>query len=125
MIVKWKKAADNKKGFDALLTDLSKAFDSIRHDLLKLHTYRLSFPALKLMQDCLQNHKQRTKVGTAYSNWQDILAGVPQGSILGPVLLNIFLCDLFLDQGNYYFTNYADDTTPYVVGDNTTDVLSS
>ena len=67
---KWKKAVDNKKVFGALLTDLSKAFDCISHDLLiaKLHTCGLSFPALKLMQDYLQNCKQRTKVGTTYSN---------------------------------------------------------
>ena len=55
----------------------------------------------------------------------DILVVVPQGSIPGPILFNIFLCDLFLDQKNNYFTNYADSTTPYVVGDNTTDVLFS
>ena len=124
---KWKKAVDNKKVFGALLTDLSKAFDCISHDLLiaNLHTYGLSFPALKLMQDYLQNRKQRTKIGTTYSNWQDIPDYVTQGSILGPILFNIFLCDLFLDQGNNYFNNYADDTTRYVVGDNTIDVLSS
>ena len=77
-----------------------------------LHADGLSFPALKLMQDYLQNCKQRTKVETVYSNWQDILAGVPQGSFIEPILFNIFLCDLFLDQGNNYFTNYADDTAP-------------
>ena len=73
----------------------------------------------------LQNRKQRFKVGTAYSNWQDILAVVPQGSILGPILFSIFLFDLFLDQGNNYFTDYVDDTTPYLLGDNTADVPSS
>ena len=102
-------------------------FTVTSHDFLiaKLHTCRLTFPALKLMQVYLQNRKQRTKVGTACSNWQDIIAGVPQGSILGPILFNILLCDRFLHQGNNYFTNYADDTTPYVVDDNITDVLSS
>ena len=127
IIEKWKKPVDNKIVFEVLLTDLSKAFDSISHVLLiaKLHAYRLSYSALILMQDYLQNSKQRAKVGTAYSNWQDILAGVPQGSVLGPTLFNIFLCYLFLDQGNYHFTNYEDDTTPCVVGNNTTAVLSS
>ena len=78
-----------------------------------------------MIQGYLQNRKQRFKVGTAYSNWQDILAVVPQGSILGPILFNIFLFDLFLDQGNNYFTDYVDDTTPYLLGDNTADVPSS
>ena len=61
MIDKWKKAVDNNKVFGALLTDLSKAFDCICHDLLvaKLNAYGLSFPALKMIQDYLQ--KQRTK----------------------------------------------------------------
>ena len=109
-----KKVVDNKKVFGALLTDVSKAFDSISHDfkvtrirIRIVYAYGLPFPALKLMQDYLQNHKQRAKIGTAYSNWQDILAGVPQGSIVGSILFNIFLCDAFLDQGNNYLTNYA------------------
>ena len=57
MIDKWKKAIDNNKVFGALLTDLSKAFDCICHDLLvaKLNAYSLSFPALKRIEDYLQN----------------------------------------------------------------------
>ena len=111
MLEKWKHAVDNKKDFGALLTDLSKAFDCICHDLLiaKLNAYGLSFPALKLVHNYLRNRKQRTKNGTAYSLWETFFPGVPQGSILGP------FCDLFLTIERNYFTNYADDTTPCVI----------
>ena len=68
MLEKWKHAVDNKKVFGALLTDLSKAFNCICHDLLiaKLNAYGLSLPALKLVYNYLQNRKQRPKNGTAY-----------------------------------------------------------
>ena len=63
MIDKWKKAVDNHKVTGAVLTDLSKAFDCICHDLLivKLNAYELSLPALKLIAEYLQNRKQRNK----------------------------------------------------------------
>ena len=70
MIDKWKKAANSKKVFRAVLTDLSKDFDFIYHDLLiaKLNAYGLSLPASKLVKDYLQNKPQRTKVGSSYSD---------------------------------------------------------
>ena len=78
-----------------------------------------------LKTDYLQNWKQRTKIGSSYSDCEDIILGVPQGSILGPLLFNIFLCDLFLEDENDYFANYADDTTTYSVGSTTTEVLEN
>ena len=126
MIDKWKKAADNNKAFDAVLTDLLKAFDCVCHDLLvaKLHAYGLSLAALKIFQDYLLNRKQRTNIGSSYNTWKNIVSGVSQGSILGPLLFNI-LYDLFLEHEDYCFTNYADDTTSYVVANNTTEVIES
>ena len=111
MINKWKKVVYSNKAFGALLTDLSKAFDCICHDLqiAKLHAYGLSLSALKMIQDFLLNQKQRTKIGSFYSTWENIRSGVPQGSILGPPLFNIFLCELFLEHEDCCFTNYADD----------------
>ena len=125
MIDNWKKAVDNHKVFEVVFTDLSKAFDCICHDLLiaKLNAYGLSLPALKLITNYLQNGKQRAKIGSIYSDWEDIISGVPQGSIRGPLLFHIFLRDLFLEDENNYFPNYADDTTPYSAGSTTTEVL--
>ena len=70
---KWKKAVDSNKVFGAVLIDLSKPY-FICHDLLiaKFNAYGLSLPALKLIKDYLQNRKQRTKIGSSYSNWEDI-----------------------------------------------------
>ena len=102
-----------------------KAFDSICHDLsvAKLHAYGQSLPALKMIQDYLLNQKQKTKIGFSYSTWKNIISGVPQGLISGPLFFNIFLCDLFVEQENCCYVNYADDITLYIVANNTTGVL--
>ena len=96
MIEKWKRMLDKGSTCGALLTDLSKAFDCLPHDLLlaKLHAYGITYKSLKILY--LTNRKQRVRIGNLYSSWYDILAGVPQGSILEPLLFNIFLSDLFL-----------------------------
>ena len=98
MLETWKKSADKGKDFGALLTDLSKAFDCLDHELLtaKLNAYGFSLPALRLVNDYLSNRKQRTKIENTYSTWVDIIFEVPQGSILGPLLFKVFLADLFL-----------------------------
>ena len=107
------------------MTDLSKAFDCLPHELLiaKLHAYGFSLSALRLMYSYLSNRKQRTKINESYSFWEEILYGVPQGSILGPLLFNIFMCDLFLIVNDIDFANYADDNTPFIFGNNPIEVL--
>ena len=98
MIEKWKKVLGNGGAFGALLTDLSKAFDYIPHDLIiaKLEAYGFQIDALRLVYDYQSNRKQRVKLNVTFSSWRDIEYGVPQGSILGPLLFNIHLCNLLL-----------------------------
>ena len=83
MLEIWKRSVDNGKAFGALLTDLSKAFDCLDHELLiaKLNAYGFSLTASKLIYDYLSNRKQRTKINPSYNSWHEIIFGVPQGSI--------------------------------------------
>ena len=97
MIEKWRKSLDAGGAFGALLTDLSKAFDCLPHELLiaKLYAYGVDIPSRKLLHSYLTKPKQTVQLNDLYSPWSEIFFGVPQGSILGPLLFNIFLCDLF------------------------------
>ena len=83
MFEKWKSAVDKGKQFGAPLTDLSKAFGCISHELIlaKLHAYGCSLRVLRLTHSYLTNRKQRTRVNGDYRSREEILFGVPQGSI--------------------------------------------
>ena len=115
MIEKWRKFIDIGGHADALLTDLSKAFDCIDHELLivKLHAYGFDNDALKFIYSYLKGRKQRTKINSSCSSFAEILFGIPQGSILGPLLLNANIWDLFYDIDDLDFASFADDNTPY------------
>ena len=115
MIEKWCKFLDIGGHAGALLTDLSKAFDCIDHELLiaKLHAYGFDNDALKFIYSYLKGRKQRTKVNSSYSSFAETLFGVPQGSILGPLLFNAYISYLFYDIDDLDFVSFADDNTPY------------
>ena len=109
----WKTKLDNNYIVGALLMDLSKAFDCIPHDLLiaKLNAYGEDENALVLIYSYLKRRKQSVRINNTYSSFQTILSGVPQGSVLGPILFNVYLNDLFLFIKQATLYNYADDNT--------------
>ena len=121
MIEKWKRVFDENMKVGAIFIDLSKAFDTLNPRLLlaKLKAYGLQPNALKQMENYRTNRFQKTKVNS-YSSWSEIIAGVPQKSILGPLLFNIFL-NLFL-YPEERLSNFADDNTLYSIGDTTESV---
>ena len=76
-----------------------------------MHAYGFNMDALKLILSYLTNREQATCINSIYSMLQEIISGVPQGSILGPIILNIFINDLLLFLVNCNVHNYADDNT--------------
>ena len=113
LIENWKTTLAKNLFTEAVLMDLSKAFDCIPHDLLiaKLHAYGLSFDTVTFLNLYLKDRKQNIRINNIFSAFQNILSGVPQGSILGPIVFNIFLNDLFLCIKKSYLHNFADDNT--------------
>ena len=103
LIEKWKKVLDNKRYSGSILMDLSKAFDTINHDLLiaKLHVYGFSKESLKLIKSYLTNRWQGTKLNTGFSKLTEIFMFI------------IYINDLFFLAENTNVCNYVDDATFY------------
>lgn len=127
MLEKWRKALDNRNLAGALLTDLSKAFDCLNHELLiaKLDAYGFNEASLTYIYSYLTGRKHRTKVNNSFSSWANINSGIPQGSIIGPLLFNIYINDIFFFIDKHNLANYADDNTPFAINSKLDTLLTS
>ena len=111
-------AINNSHMIGMVMIDFRKAFDLVDHKLLlkKLKYYKISEETISWFSSYLLERKQKVFVNNTFSDSGDILCGVPQGSILGPLLFLIFINDLPLHIDNVLTDLYADDTTLYCTG---------
>ena len=115
MFEKLKENLDKGGECGALFVDLFKAFDCLQLDLLlaKLNAYGFNYKSVKFILSFLSSRKYRTKINSSFIKWKHLLIGKPQGFVLGPLLFNIYMCDLFLFMSESNVTNYEGDTTLY------------
>ena len=113
LLEEWRKALDDGNLVGAMLMDLSKAFDCIPHNFLiaQLQAYGFQNESLIHIYSYLKGRRQCVKINNVYSKFLTILAGISQGSILGPILFNIFINDFyyFLEKASLH--GFADDHT--------------
>ena len=124
MLEEWKRWIGNGSYVSALFMDLSKAFDTINHDLMlaKLKAYGFSTNALNLMHSYLKNRKQKVQINKKFSLERNDIVGVEQWSINGPLLFNLFINDLVYFIQYSVLSNFGDDNNLFVIGKNKEDI---
>ena len=110
-----RKTLDEKGVVGMVLMDLSKAYDCLLYDLLlaKLAAYGFGPNSLALISNNISQRKKCVKVGSTFSEWLEVMPRVPQGSVLGPLLLNIFVNDFIFAMKSSHICNFADYNTMY------------
>ena len=125
LIENWRHALHNNLFSGAVLKDLWKAFDCIPHDFLiaKLHAYGLHFDTVTFLHNYFKHLKQYVRINNISSFFRNIFLGEPQSSILGPIILNILMNNLFLCLKKSDLHNFSHDNTVAVTWKNLNDFL--
>ena len=125
MIENWKRSLDDSKSLVSVFLDLSKAFDTVDHLLLirKLHFYNFSIDTIKLISNYLSNRTVRANIDGTLSKSEKMNVGIPQGTVLGPVLFIVYINDMCHLPLSSILVLFADDTSAYLSGLNLTEIL--